>query len=113
MLVHLYACTSTSNRVHTDGTLELSLTVSKTSSNSLADRKRTFKDNRLPTKTAKSIWKLAWIMYNDKVMILLTVAAAVSLAPSHYQTFGQKHEIGEAKVSGSKVWLLSLRYEPP
>ncbi|EEQ85177.1 Ca2+-transporting ATPase, variant [Blastomyces dermatitidis ER-3] len=50
------------------------------------DRKRVFSDNRLPAKKAKSIWELAWIAYNDKVLILLSVAAAISLALGIYQS---------------------------
>ncbi|KAI9827542.1 MAG: hypothetical protein M1832_004892 [Thelocarpon impressellum] len=63
-----------------------------------ADRKRIFKDNRLPEKKIKSIFQLAWIAYNDKVLILLTVAAVISLALGLYQTFGQKSENGEPRV---------------
>ena len=62
------------------------------------DRKRVFADNRLPDKKTKSLLELAWITYNDKVLILLTIAAVVSLALGLYQTFGQKHEPGEAQV---------------
>ncbi|KAK4244157.1 hypothetical protein C7999DRAFT_17556 [Corynascus novoguineensis] len=63
-----------------------------------ADRKRVFRDNRLPEKKAKSLLELAWIAYNDKVLILLTIAAVVSLALGLYQTFGVPHEAGEARV---------------
>ncbi|KAK4118045.1 calcium-translocating P-type ATPase [Parathielavia appendiculata] len=63
-----------------------------------ADRKRIFRDNRLPEKKAKSLLELAWITYNDKVLILLTVAAVVSLALGLYQTLGVEHEPGAAKV---------------
>ncbi|KAK4096684.1 calcium-translocating P-type ATPase [Parathielavia hyrcaniae] len=56
------------------------------------DRKRVFRDNRLPEKKAKSLWELAWITYNDKVLILLTAAAVVSLALGLYQTFGIEHD---------------------
>ncbi|CAI4216842.1 unnamed protein product [Parascedosporium putredinis] len=52
-----------------------------------ADRKRTYRDNRLPEKKPRSIFQLAWIAYNDKVLILLTVAAVISLALGLYQTF--------------------------
>ena len=44
------------------------------------DRRRIFGDNKLPERKLKSIWELAWIAYNDKVLILLTVAAVISLA---------------------------------
>ncbi|KAI5466687.1 hypothetical protein BGZ63DRAFT_476280 [Mariannaea sp. PMI_226] len=63
-----------------------------------ADRRRVFRDNRLPDKKTKSIFEIAWTTYNDKVLILLTIAAAVSLALGLYQTFGGDHEPGEPKV---------------
>jgi P-type Ca2+ transporter type 2C len=66
--------------------------------NGYADRKRVFSDNRLPERKAKNILQLAWIAYNDKVLILLTVAAVISLALGLYQTFGQKHKDGEPPV---------------
>ncbi|CDM28491.1 hypothetical protein DTO013E5_1052 [Penicillium roqueforti] len=44
------------------------------------DRRRIYGDNRLPERKLKTIWELAWIAYNDKVLILLTIAAIVSLA---------------------------------
>ncbi|KAK1753752.1 hypothetical protein QBC47DRAFT_387062 [Echria macrotheca] len=63
-----------------------------------ADRKRVFRDNRLPEKKSKTLLQLAWITYNDKVLILLTIAAVVSLALGLYQTFGVQHEDGTPKV---------------
>ena len=51
------------------------------------DRKRVFKDNRLPEKKGKTLLQLMWITYNDKVLMLLSVAAVVSLAIGLYQTF--------------------------
>ncbi|KAK3376251.1 hypothetical protein B0T24DRAFT_618307 [Lasiosphaeria ovina] len=56
-----------------------------------ADRKRVFRDNRLPEKKSKTLLQLAWITYNDKVLILLTIAAIVSLALGLYQTLGVVH----------------------
>ena len=67
-------------------------------SGSYVDRLRVFKDNRIPEKKGKSLLQLMWITYNDKVLILLSIAAVVSLAVGLYQTFGQKHEPGEPKV---------------
>ena len=55
------------------------------------DRKRVFKDNRLPEKKGKNLLQLMWITYNDKVLILLSIAAAISLGVGLYQTFGTKH----------------------
>ncbi|CAI6273385.1 unnamed protein product [Periconia digitata] len=66
--------------------------------NGYADRKRVFADNRLPSRKPKTILELAWMAYNDKVLILLTAAAIISLALGLYQTFGIKHEGGGAKV---------------
>lgn len=63
-----------------------------------ADRRRIFSDNRLPERKAKSLLQLAWMAYNDKVLILLTIAAVISLALGLYETFGQSHEDGEAPV---------------
>lgn len=63
-----------------------------------ADRKRVFSDNRLPERKPKNILQLAWIAYNDKVLILLTIAAIISLALGLYQTFGVKHEPGVPKI---------------
>ncbi|KFY30502.1 hypothetical protein V493_01865 [Pseudogymnoascus sp. VKM F-4281 (FW-2241)] len=66
-----------------------------------SDRKRVFQDNRLPEKKGKSIFELMWITYNDKVLILLSIAAVVSLAVGLYQSFGQKHEGEEPRIE----WL--------
>ncbi|KAF2129269.1 calcium-translocating P-type ATPase [Dothidotthia symphoricarpi CBS 119687] len=65
---------------------------------SFADRKRVFSDNRLPVRKPKNIFQLAWIAYNDKVLLLLTGAAVISLALGLYQTFGGEHEPGTPKV---------------
>ena len=58
----------------------------KDSDQSFSDRKRIYKDNRLPERKAKTIWQLAWMAYNDKVLILLSVAAVISLALGIYQS---------------------------
>ncbi|KYK55061.1 ATPase, P-type, calcium-transporting, PMCA-type [Drechmeria coniospora] len=63
-----------------------------------ADRYRVFRDNRLPEKKGKSLLQLMWITYNDKVLILLSIAAVVSLGVGLYQTFGQAHPDGEPAV---------------
>ncbi|KAJ8608607.1 hypothetical protein MRB53_039574 [Persea americana] len=56
------------------------------SAQTFQDRKRIFNDNLLPERKANSIWKLAWIAYNDKVLILLTVAAIIALVLGIYQS---------------------------
>ncbi|KAI2633562.1 plasma membrane calcium-transporting ATPase [Hypomontagnella submonticulosa] len=61
---------------------------------SFVDRIRVFGKNVLPAKKATPIWKLMWGAYNDKVIILLTVAAIISLALGLYETFGTTPEPG-------------------
>jgi P-type Ca2+ transporter type 2C len=51
------------------------------------DRLRVFRDNRLPERKVDSILVLIWRTYNDKILILLTIAAVVSLSLGLYETF--------------------------
>lgn len=81
-----------------DASIPEPLPLDHNAGGSYADRRRVYRENRLPEKKSKTLLQLAWTAYNDKVMILLTVAAVVSLALGLYQTFGGKHEPGEAKV---------------
>jgi len=67
-------------------------TASETAKNSFPDRRRVYGDNRLPGRKAKSILELAWVALQDKVLILLSIAAVISLALGLYQTFGTKHD---------------------
>ncbi|KAK1960908.1 calcium-translocating P-type ATPase [Colletotrichum sublineola] len=55
------------------------------------DRKRVFGQNLLPERKSLSLLQLAWIAMKDKVLILLSVAAVISLALGLYQTFGATH----------------------
>jgi P-type Ca2+ transporter type 2C len=84
----------------------------KLSENAFADRKRVYKDNRLPEKKAKSFWQLAWIAYNDKVLILLSVAAVISLALGIYQTVNpapsEEHEAKVQWVEGVAIMVAIL-----
>jgi len=64
---------------------------------SYVDRKRVFQEHRLPERKSKSFLQLAWIALHDRVLILLSVAAVVSLALGLYQTFGPHHD-GTARV---------------
>lgn len=56
------------------------------SASPFADRKRIFGANRLPRRRQKSFFKLMWIAFNDKLLILLTVSACISLAIGIYQS---------------------------
>jgi Ca2+-transporting ATPase len=59
-----------------------------------ADRIRVYGRNQLPPKKPKSIWRLAWITFQEAVLILLTVAGTISLALGLYETFGTPREPG-------------------
>lgn len=63
--------------------------VRLTSSEKYADRRRVFGENRLPEKKAKNILQIMWVTFNDKVLIILTIVAAISLVLGLYQDFGQ------------------------
>lgn len=62
---------------------------------SYKDRLRVFGDNRLPERKSQSLLRLMWITLNDKVLLLLSGAAAISLALGLFQTFGVKHDPNE------------------
>lgn len=55
-------------------------TKEKSTAEHYSDRLRVFGKNEIPSKKATPLWKLMWIAYNDKVLILLTIAAVISLA---------------------------------
>lgn len=76
-------------RSHTRSTTDSSRR--KKSQEGFTDRRAIFDDNRLPAKKGKSFLELMWITYNDKVLILLSIAAAISLGVGLYQTFGTEH----------------------
>lgn len=63
-----------------------------------SDRRRFFGENRLPENRVKSLLQLMWIALNDRVLILLSIVALISLALGLYQTFGQPHGPGQPRV---------------
>ncbi|MCJ1432157.1 plasma membrane calcium [Xylographa pallens] len=69
------------------------------------DRKRVYKDNRLPAKKSLSIWKLFWNAFNDRILLLLTAAAVISLALGIYEAVGQKPAPGQPQ---SVDWVEGL-----
>lgn len=65
----------------------------------IARRREIYGDNRLPPVTAKSIFELMWLAAQDKTMILLTVAALVSLGFGLWQDFDPSlHQAGDPQV---------------
>ncbi|KAJ6166818.1 hypothetical protein N7470_002265 [Penicillium chermesinum] len=53
------------------------------------DRIRVFSQNKLPARKSTGFLKLFWIAYNDKIIILLTIAAIVSLSLGIYETVSE------------------------
>jgi Ca2+-transporting ATPase len=58
------------------------------------DRIRVFGKNKLPDQKTNGFFKLFWVAYKDKIIILLTIAAVVSLALGVYEALS-----GGPKVS--------------
>ncbi|PQK10878.1 hypothetical protein BB8028_0002g11960 [Beauveria bassiana] len=54
------------------------------------DRRRIYGANRLPRRPQKSFFRLMWIAFNDKLLILLTISACISLAIGIYQSVDAK-----------------------
>jgi P-type Ca2+ transporter type 2C len=59
------------------------------------DRKRIFSDNRLPQRKPKGFLELAWMAYNDKMLLLLTAAAIISTALGIYQSVRTTQELAQ------------------
>ncbi|KAL4928366.1 putative calcium-translocating P-type ATPase(PMCA-type) [Aspergillus undulatus] len=57
------------------------------------DRIRVFSQNRLPARKTTGFLKLLWLAYNDKIIILLTIAAIISLSLGIYQTVDEGHGV--------------------
>ena len=58
------------------------------------DRTHVYGKNSLPPKKPNPIWKLMWVAFNEKVLILLTVAGTISLALGLYESLGVAKEPG-------------------
>ncbi|KAG0314205.1 hypothetical protein BGZ97_009533 [Linnemannia gamsii] len=56
------------------------------------DRERYFGRNVLPKRKPKSIFQLMWMALQEKILILLLIAAVISVALGIYEDYGMKHE---------------------
>lgn len=73
---------------------------------SLDARKEYYGSNKLPERKSKSFFQLILVALQDKVLILLCIVAAISLAIGLYETFGQPTEYDEEGNSKPKVgWV--------
>ncbi|OBZ72072.1 Calcium-transporting ATPase 2 [Grifola frondosa] len=64
----------------------------------LDERHRVYGENVLPTRKTKSLLQLMWLALKDKVLVLLSIAAVVSLALGFFQDFGTPRPAGEPPV---------------
>ncbi|KAJ5749154.1 uncharacterized protein N7511_010850 [Penicillium nucicola] len=76
----------TANLIPKTGELPPPAPVSSGAGQPFEDRIRIFSQNRLPARKSTGFFKLFWIAYNDKIIILLTIAAVVSLSLGIYET---------------------------
>ncbi|RUS17440.1 hypothetical protein BC937DRAFT_89981 [Endogone sp. FLAS-F59071] len=63
-----------------------------------ADRRRVFGENVLPAAKSKSYIELVWEAYNDKTLIMLTIAAIVSLAVGIWEDYSPNHPQDEPRI---------------
>ncbi|WFD39356.1 P-type Ca(2+) transporter [Malassezia japonica] len=79
----------------------------------VADRERVYGRNVLPERKSKSLLTLMWLALQDKILIVLIIAAIVSLALGFYTDFGQEERVpclnpdeGETDCKAPKVdWV--------
>jgi Ca2+-transporting ATPase len=64
----------------------------------LKARTAVYGKNRLPDRKINSIMELMLLALSDKVLILLSVVAIISLSLGLYQAFGQPHAPGQPRV---------------
>jgi Ca2+-transporting ATPase len=63
------------------------------SASQFAERNRVFGTNALPQAPKKTFLKLLWDAYNDKLIILLTIAAIVSLSLGIYEAVSGQSQV--------------------
>ncbi|KAF9436332.1 hypothetical protein BGZ76_004259 [Entomortierella beljakovae] len=64
----------------------------KSPSISIADRTQYFGRNVLPVRKPKTIFQLMWMALQEKILILLLVAAVVSIGLGFYEDYGMEHK---------------------
>ncbi|KAG0321343.1 hypothetical protein BG000_003276, partial [Podila horticola] len=82
--------------LHSDEAEEHS--VGKTGGAKFAARSKAFGRNILPTVQSASFWSLVKKAYDDRTLILLSIAAFVSLGVSIYEDYGPHHPKDEPRV---------------
>ncbi|ORY03426.1 calcium-translocating P-type ATPase [Basidiobolus meristosporus CBS 931.73] len=89
-----------------------SISVSKpelaASAANLDQRRQVFGTNTLPETKAKNIFQLMWMAFQDKMLILLTIAALVSLALGIYEDITDHEEADVHWVEGFAIIVAIL-----
>ncbi|KAG0206832.1 hypothetical protein BGX28_001817 [Mortierella sp. GBA30] len=76
---------------------------------SLEDREQFFGRNVLPKRKPKTIFQLMWMALQDKILILLLVAAVVSIALGIYEDYGMEQH---AKTIYDRNYNSRVAYDP-
>ncbi|KAI9368723.1 hypothetical protein BJX61DRAFT_522635 [Aspergillus egyptiacus] len=71
----------------------LSSHINPQTSSQFADRLRIYGSNALPEAPKKKFFRLLWDAYNDKIIILLTIAAVVSLSLGIYEAAAGQSQV--------------------
>lgn len=74
------------------------LSHKKGEENPFTDREAVYGRNVLPEAKSKGLLELMWIALHDKIMIILSIAAIVSLSVGLYEDFGPNNDPDEPKV---------------
>lgn len=70
------------------------------------DRIKVYSKNVLPARKIKNIFQLMWIALQDKVLILLSFAAVISLSLGIYETVGTPPKVGpDGKLEPKLDWV--------
>ncbi|KAL1663042.1 hypothetical protein GGF50DRAFT_103433 [Schizophyllum commune] len=64
----------------------------------IEDRQRVYGPNTIPARASKTLLQLMWIALKDKVLVLLSIAAVISLALGLFQDFGPSHDPDDPQV---------------
>ncbi|KAI7898578.1 PMCA-type calcium-translocating P-type ATPase [Cokeromyces recurvatus] len=62
------------------------------------ERQAHFGRNVLPEPKTKSFWQLLWAAYNDKTLIMLSIASVISLAVGIWEDYSPRHPEDEPRV---------------
>ncbi|KAI8388871.1 PMCA-type calcium-translocating P-type ATPase [Radiomyces spectabilis] len=72
--------------------------ASRSDESPFKDREQAFGRNVLPEAKSKSFLQLLWAAYNDKTLIMLTIASFVSLAVGIWEDYSPQHPPDEPRV---------------